>query len=87
VATQLKAMITNAHLVALERDLEADLAEARRQLQLGCEEAIAELDTHRESLGGLCAIAAHKIESLAHDADVDLDKVRMRLGELNLILA
>ena len=80
-------MDTNNHLIALERELEADLAEARQHIELGRLNAIDELNAHRESLGELCAEAALKIDLLAHDADEDLKRVRARLGELNLLLA
>jgi hypothetical protein len=80
-------METNTHLIALERELDADLAEARHHIELGRLNAIDELNAHRESLGELCAEAALKIDLFAHDADEDLKRVRARLGELNLLLA
>lgn len=80
-------MSTNTHLINLERELEADLAEARRHIELGRLNAIDELNAHRDSLGELCCEAALKIDLLAHDADADLKRVRTRLGELNLLLA
>ena len=79
--------ITNTHLIALERELEADLAEARRHIELGRLNALDELNAHRDTLGELCGEAALKIDLLAHDADEDLKRVRTRLGELNLLLA
>lgn len=78
---------TNTHLIELERELEADLAEARRHIELGRRNAIDELNSHRDELGELRGEAALKIDLLAHDADEDLKSVRTRLGELNLLLA
>jgi hypothetical protein len=80
-------MSTNTHLIELERELEADLAEARRHIELGRKNAIDELNAHRGTLGELCGEAALKIDLLASDADEDLKGVRARLGELNLLLA
>ncbi len=80
-------MTTNEHLVELERDLEADLLEARRELELGRDAAIGELDAHRDSLGILGGRAAEEILSIAREADEDLRLVQGRLGELNYILA
>ncbi len=80
-------MTINTQLGALERDLEADLVEARKELEMGRDAALAELNAHRDSLGALCGEAVREIESLTHDADEDLNKVRARLGELNLLVA
>jgi hypothetical protein len=80
-------MNTNTHLIDLERELEADLAEARRHIELGRRNAIDELNAHRDTLGELCGEATLKIDLLACDADEDLKNVRSRLGEFNLLLA
>ena len=80
-------MNTNTHLIELERELEADLADARRHIELGRRNAIDQLNSHRESLGEHCGEAALKIDLLAADAERELKNVRTRLGELNLLLA
>jgi hypothetical protein len=80
-------MNTNIHLIELERELEADLADARRHIELGRRNAIDQLNSHRESLGERCGEAALKIDLLAADAEQELKNVRTRLGELNLLLA
>lgn len=80
-------MSTNTHLIELERELEADLAEAQRHIELGRRNAIDEIHAHRESLGELCGEASLEIDLLASDAEQELQSIRSRLGELNLLLA
>jgi len=80
-------MTTNEHLVKLERDLEADLLEARRELELGRDEAIETLGNHRDTLGNRTEKAVEAIRTLAHEAEEDLKLVQSRLGELNYFLA
>jgi len=74
------------HLVHLEQELEGDLAEARRLIQRGHHDAIAELDAHGQQLGELRLTARDEITRYAHDAEEDLRIVRRRLGELHLLL-
>ena len=74
------------HLVRLEQELEGDLAEARRLIQLGHHDAIAELDARGQQLGELRLTAGDEITRYAHDAEEDLRLVRRRLGELHLLL-
>ncbi|MGI9244673.1 MAG: hypothetical protein ACR2RV_27975 [Verrucomicrobiales bacterium] len=80
-------MSTNTHLIELERELEADLLQARRHIELGRRNAMDEINAHRESLGELCGEAMLKIEVLASDAEEELNHVRSRLAKLNLMLA
>ena len=79
-------MNKSSHLVHLENELEEDLAEARRLVARGRHDAIAELNSHGEELGALRERASHHIERCAHVADEDLKMVRMRLGELHMLL-
>jgi hypothetical protein len=74
------------HLVQLEEELAADLAEAQRLVELGRHDAIANLDENRRQLGELRLQAGDEIERYAHDADEDLKLVRARLFELHLLL-
>ena len=80
-------MSTNTHLIELEHELEADLLQARRHIELGRRNAIDEINAHRDSLGELCGEAMLKIEVLASDAEEELNHVRSRLAKLNLMLA
>lgn len=79
-------MDPNQNLVALERDLEADLLDTVRLLELGRDEAIEELKAHRESLGDLTRKAIKDIKARASEVDDSLRDVQKRLGELNLLL-
>lgn len=80
-------MTTNETLVNLERNLEADLLEARRELELGKLLALRELDSHQQPLGSGAPEASGKILSLTREAEEDLGRVQARLGELNYVLA
>ena len=77
---------TNRVLMDLERELEADLTEAQRHIELGRRNAIDELNRHRESLGELFGEATLHIDLLAYDANDDLKRVRSQLGELHELL-
>lgn len=87
LTTQYKNMTTKEHLIELERDLEKDLLDARRELGLGRDEATLVLDPPGDRLRLGDAVAMEKIRALVKTEEEDLDLVQGRLGELNYILA
>jgi hypothetical protein len=75
------------HLTQLEHELETDLAEAQRLIELGHIEAMATLESGRDELGKYRRCAGRKIDRYAHCASEDLKLVRQRLLELHLLLS
>ncbi|HUF63986.1 MAG TPA: hypothetical protein VMN36_18045 [Verrucomicrobiales bacterium] len=82
-----ESMTVNDHLSELGRDLEVDLREAQRLLELSWEDAVGEMRSRRATLGEEAQRAVRSLEPLANEADSRMQEVQDRLGELNLLLA
>ncbi len=77
----------NTNLREAQHDLESNVMEARRQVELGREEAQEELRHHQESLGDAYDNVALAMDRVADRADKDLKDLMEGLGQLNLLLS
>ncbi len=73
-------------LLDLEREIEADIIDCLRFLELGRAEALAELRSTRDSVGASGVDAADRIRETAAASLGHVEAVQRELGQLNLAL-